>query len=112
MNNKFDRNAYHLMEIKISQISARYLLCKEWLKKKEGMVSSGEQDTEVHFATYVARVESSFEVLDDNQKRIINNDFFYQNSYPFWWESFYAQSSYYRLKKNAMVSFLRKFRDA
>ena len=112
MNNNFDRNAYHVMEIKISQISARYLLCKEWLKKKKNMVSSGDTDTEAHFATYVSRVESSFEILDESQRRIINNDFFYQNSYPFWWESFYAKSTYYRVKKAAMVAFLRNFKNA
>lgn len=55
MNDEFNRNAYHLMEIKLSQIAARYLLCKSWLQKKEGKVSSGEKDTEVHYATYLLR---------------------------------------------------------
>ena len=55
MNDDFSRNAYHLMEIKLSQIAARYLICKDWLQKKEGKVSSGEKDTEVHYATYVGR---------------------------------------------------------
>ncbi len=100
------------MEIRLSQIAARYLLCKEWLKKKDGKVSSGEKDTEVHYATYASRVESSYKSLDDNEQLIINNDFFYQNAYPFWWEQFFAQSTYYRVKKLAMKKFLKNFRDA
>lgn len=112
MKNEFDRNNYHLMEIRLSQISARYSLCKEWLKKKKELVSSGEKDTEAHFATYVSRVESSLSILDENQRKIIDNDFFSQNQYPFWWESYYAQSSYYRIKKIAMKTFLRNFKDA
>lgn len=112
MNNEFNRNTYHLMELKLSQIAARYLLCKDWLKKKEGKISNGEKDTEVHYATYVARVEDSYGGLEENQKLIVNNDFFYQNSFPFWWESYFAKSSYYRIKKAAMMKFLRNFKDA
>lgn len=112
MKNDFERNTYHLMEIRLSQISARYLLCKEWLKRKQGKISSGEKDTEDHFGTYVKRVEKSFDGLDENQKKVINNDFFYQSSYPFWWESFFAKSTYYRIKKIAMTSFLKNFKDA
>ncbi|MCQ2086942.1 MAG: hypothetical protein MJZ37_02570 [Bacilli bacterium] len=112
MDDEINRNTYHLMEIKISQIAARYLLCQEWLRKKEGRVSSGEKDTESHYATYVARVENSYKELDENQKLIVNNDFFYQNSYPFWWETYFSKSSYYRIKKIAMSKFLRNFMDA
>ena len=112
MDIDFIRNTYHLMEIRISQVTARYLLCIDWLKKKEGKVSSGEKDTEVHFATYVARVEESLAALDENQRLILNNDFFFQNEYPFWWESYFAKSTYYRIKKVAMRNFLRNFKDA
>ena len=76
MKNDFDRNTYHLMEIKLSQISARYLLCKEWLSDESGKVSSGEKNTEDHFASYVKRVEKSFQGLDENQLKVITNDFF------------------------------------
>ena len=106
------RNTYHLMEIKVAQIAARYLLCKDWLRKKENKVSSGENDTEVHYATYVARVEGSYNSLEENHRLIINNDFFYQNIYPFWWEDLFAKSTYYRIKKAAMVKFLHNFKDA
>lgn len=112
MSDEENRNAYHLMELRVSQIAARYLLCKEWLKKKDGKVSSGEKDTEVHYATYVERVESSYKSLEDNQRLIINNDFFFQNAYRFWWETYFAKSSYYRIKKTAMKMFLRNFKDA
>lgn len=112
MDDELNRNTYHLMEIKISQIAARYLLCKEWLRKKEGMVSSGEKDTESHYSTYVERVESAFNDLEENQKLIINNDFFFQNAYPFWWETYFSKSSYYRIKKRGMKEFLRIFKNA
>ena len=112
MTDEFNRNTYHLMEIRLSQIAARYLLCKDWLKKKDGRVSCGEKDTEVHYATYVGRVEESYRDLEENQKLIVNNDFFYQNSYPYWWESYFSKSTYYRIKRTAMKKFLRKFKDA
>lgn len=107
-----NRNSYHLMEIRVAQIGARYILCKDWLRKKEDKVSSSEKDTESHYSAYVARVEESYKLLEDNYKLIINNDFFFQNSYPFWWEEYFAKSTYYRTKKAAMRKFLRNFRDA
>ena len=72
----------------------------------------GKKDTEVHYATYVGRVEESYRELEENQKLIVNNDFFYQNSYPYWWESYFSKSTYYRTKRAAMKKFLRKFKDA
>lgn len=106
------RNTYHLMEIKLAQIAARYILCKDWLRKKEDKISSGERDTEAHYATYVQRVEDSYNGLEENYKLIINNDFFFQNAYPFWWEEYFSKSTYYRTKKAAMRKFLRNFKDA
>lgn len=112
METENNRNLFHIMEIKVAQIAARYLLCKQMMEDKNNVLSSGEKDTESPYETYVRRVETAYEGLEENFKVIINNDFFFQNPYPFWWESSYSKSNFYRLKKLAMKTFLKSFANA
>ena len=111
MNEVSNRNVYHTMEIKIAQIAARYLLCKQFVEEKEYVCSSGEKDSENFYSSYIYRVEKAYDDLEGSHREIINNDFFYQN-YPNWWQSFYSKSSYYRIKNAAMKKFLRTFANA
>lgn len=67
--------------------------------------SKPSDDDHTDLALLVAHVENAFECLDELEKMFINNDFFYE-SYPFWWESFYARCTYYRYKRKAMRHFL------
>lgn len=54
---------------------------------------------------FIAKIESAFRKLDLESRRIINNDFFF-NNYKFWWVELYSTSTYYRLKRIAMCQFL------
>lgn len=54
---------------------------------------------------YVAKIEAAFKSLDLDSRRIINNDFFF-NNYKFWWVELYSTSTYYRLKRTAICKFL------
>lgn len=112
MNDLNNRNVYHVMEIKLAQIAARYLLCKQIMGEKSYQVSCGDSEEDNPFSTYIVRVEKAYDGLDETHRQIINNDFFYQNTYPFWWESCFSKSSYYRLKNTAMKKFLRTFASA
>ncbi|MDY0345710.1 MAG: hypothetical protein WCX85_02120 [Bacilli bacterium] len=54
---------------------------------------------------YINKIENAFRQLDVDSKRIINNDFFF-NNYKFWWLSLYSTATYYRLKRVAICRFL------
>lgn len=54
---------------------------------------------------FINRIENAFRMLDIDSKRIINNDFFF-NNYKFWWLSLYSTATYYRLKRVAICHFL------
>jgi len=43
--------------------------------------------------------------LDDDARRIINNDY-KQKANRQWWESYYSKTTYYRLKAKATAEFL------
>lgn len=48
------------------------------------------------------------ELLPEDQKEIINNDFIYKKN-PFWYEDQYSKATYYRIKNDAMNNFLYLF---
>ncbi|MFA5421820.1 MAG: hypothetical protein WC344_03375 [Bacilli bacterium] len=54
---------------------------------------------------YVDKIEGAFGRLDTESRRIINNDFFF-NNYKYWWLELYSSSTYYRLRRNAICQFL------
>lgn len=60
------------------------------------------------FVEFLTKVEKAYNALSDNEKNLINNEFFYQ-SYNLWWQGIYSKATFYRYKKGAMVSFLEAF---
>lgn len=62
------------------------------------------------FDKFLLKVEKAYSVLKENEKNLINNEFFYQ-SYSLWWEGIYSKATFYRYKKEAMKSFLEAFYD-
>lgn len=59
---------------------------------------------------FISKVQQAYESLDDGEKNLINNEFFYQ-SYQEWWKPLYSKASFYRYKKTAMEKFLGAFYD-
>lgn len=59
---------------------------------------------------YLAKVEKAYNTLNDLEKNLINNEFFYQ-SYNQWWKPLYSKASFYRYKKEAMQKFLEAIYD-
>ena len=60
---------------------------------------------------YIEKVFKAFATLNEAERNLINNEFFFQ-SYHNWWESIYSKATFYRYKKKAMVKFLGAFYDA
>lgn len=57
---------------------------------------------------FKSSVELAYQSLDVPLKKIINNDFFYQE-YPGWWKLLYSKSSYQKLRLLAINKFLEVF---
>lgn len=57
---------------------------------------------------FKSSVELAYQSLDVPLKKIINNDFFYQE-YPGWWKLLYSKSSYQKLRLLAINRFLEVF---
>ena len=63
------------------------------------------------FDSFCLKVERAYESLNELERNLINNEFFYQ-SYNRWWETLYSKASFYRYKKEAMQKFLGAIYDS
>ena len=57
---------------------------------------------------YLLKVQKAYNSLSENEKNLINNEFFYQ-SYTWWWKALYSKATFYRYKREAMRKFLEAF---
>ena len=85
------------------EVAYRFFMAKRILAalRKGEMVS--ENDTP--YQIYLQRVECAYCLLDEKEKNLINNEFFFQN-YQYWWVGLYSKTVFYRLKKRTMLKFL------
>ncbi len=70
--------------------------------------SSGEVDAYSPFYKYYLDVEETFRQLPDEEKALINNEYFY-NDYLDWWRPIYKPSAFLKLKKKAIRTFVEVF---
>jgi hypothetical protein len=61
------------------------------------------------YVSYIDRVENAFKKLDPISQKIINNDYFF-NAYKYWNMELFSTSTYYRLKRKAILLFLSYFK--
>ena len=57
-------------------------------------------------AQYVTTVNKTLEKLSNEDKYIINNEFFSINKDPLWWTKYYSKSTYYRKRYFAVKAFM------
>ena len=106
MANKQKSNFKMLVRF-ISEIADLYFMALT-RKPKE---TFSEVDEELNdYELFVVRVRKAYSRLNQQEKKIINNDFFYQE-YPDWWKKLYTKSTYYRLKQKSMIRFKEVLED-
>ncbi len=94
------------MEMLMRDISKNYFAAKRHIESKKEFAEEDEEVSIYH--SYVERVRTAYQTLEPVEKLIINNEYFFEN-YPFWWTQLYSKSSFYRYKRNAMKHFLGTF---
>lgn len=115
LHSKRDQSTFrHLSEL-LTVVSSNYFIAlkalhdslepKDLMKRAYETVSLKGCDI---YNSYVARVESAFRKLDPTSQKIINNDYFF-NEYKYWNVEYFSNSTYYRLKRKAIIQFLSYF---
>ena len=90
----------------VEEVAYRFFIAKKMdAKKKQGEMLSEENPP---YLVYMLRVERAYRSLDERERNLINNEFFFQN-YQNWWVGLYSRTSFYRFKKRTMLRFLEAF---
>ena len=92
---------------KMKSIVSDFFTAQRNLRLRKAPLSSIDAESNIYVEA-IEKVSNAFEALDEEEKRIINNDFFYQD-YPFWWMDGYSKSTYYRLKRKAVIHFIEAY---
>ena len=79
--------------------------------KSQDYIAEFDTDEGEEYNQYISKVYKAFAALNETERNLINNEFFFQ-SYHNWWESIYSKATFYRYKKKAMMKFLGAFYNA
>ena len=96
---------------RLLDISEKFFLAKKVKDNPDVLIlAESSFDEDCSLDEFISKVQQAYETLDDNEKNLINNEFFYQ-SYQEWWKPLFSKASFYRYKKLAMEKFLGAFYD-
>lgn len=104
-NSKEKLSRSRLRVLRMKQIASSYFHAKKMVESKQRAFSDSVVTEENIYERYVKRVNAVFDKLDEMDKTIVNNDFYYQD-YQFWYAKYFSTSTYYRLRNRAIRTFL------
>ena len=94
------------LEQKIVTLSKNYLsIQKAFLTQT---VSNKYEDMSNPFVQFCYTIEQAFYSLSSPLRKIINNEFFYQE-YKGWWKDLYSEKQFKRLRKLAIYRFMEAY---
>ncbi len=100
MNNISKQNSFQKLEEEVSGLASLYFKALDLTKEKNS----------ISHIRLISTIRQAYESLNSEERRIINNEFFYQK-YHSWWRGSYTLNYYKRLKYKSMTHFLEVFYD-
>ena len=92
----------------VASVVDKFFIARKIQSMKEGEYLAECDYDKVTCSEYLEKVNKAFSKLNERERNLINNEFFFQ-SYHYWWESIYSKATFYRYKKRAMRKFLEAF---
>ena len=100
------RAAFKDLDQMTSDVAERFFFAKKMHDmNKEHLLGESSFNEQNPFDFFLLKVQEAYESLNDLERNLINNEFFYQ-SYNQWWKPLYSKATFYRYKKEAMQKFL------
>lgn len=99
---------YKKLESKLAHLSHNYLSIQNAFLSH--IISSSYQNPSNPFFLFCIDIENAFYSLSSPLRKIINNEFFYQD-YPDWWKSLYTKRHFKALKKIAVYKFMEAYHE-
>ena len=88
----------------IKEIVSKYLTALK--SGNVSTLSSGEKDKLDPCYLYLIRIEKAFSKLNDLEKLIINNEYFF-NAYYGWWEEIFTKKTFIKYRAKVARKFVR-----
>lgn len=98
MNDLIKSNSFQRLENEITGLASLYFKALDLNRKK----------TNSNHMRLISTIRQAYESLNSEERRIINNEFFYQK-YASWWKDSYTLNYYKKLKLKSMEHFLEVF---
>ena len=95
----------HKLSNKLQTIASTYLSISRMLQVDSFHSQSFKEN---QYSNFCFTVELAYSSLSAPLKRIINNDFFYQD-YPGWWKLCYKRHEYLKLRELAIKRFMEAY---
>ena len=108
---KIENSKYYKDMIEaISEIASSYFISRRMILSKTNSLSSGEIDYFNPYYLYIDKVNQTFIKLNNLEKEVLYNEFFYPNEAN-WWIPYYERRHFVALKVKAMKNFLRIYNE-
>lgn len=104
-----NKQIFQTLEKNVQTIANSYFIACEAIKVSSSNIYSA--CFLVSQMDIVRNINFIFSLLDDVEKEIINNEFFFEN-YPFWWENIYPEKVFKKIKLSAMKNFIELFKES
>ena len=101
---------YKEMTKAITEIASSYFISRRMILTKNDTVASKEMDLFNPYYLYIDRVNQTFIKLNNLEKEVLYNEFFYPNE-PNWWIPYYEKRHFISIKVRAMKNFLRVYHE-
>ena len=109
--NQLKRTSFKNLNQMTLDIAEKFFIAKKMREEtNKHLLAERSINEDNPYDSYLLKVQAAYDALDELEKNLINNEFFYQN-YNRWWEPLYSKASFYRYKKEAMLKFLGAFYD-
>ena len=94
---------------RLLDISEKFFLAKKVKDNPDVLIlAESPFDEDCSLDEFISKVQQAYETLDDNEKNLINNEFFYQD-FPEWWKPIYSKKHFTQLKKIAIYKFMEAY---
>ena len=109
--NSLRKTAFKDLDRMVNDVAERFFFAKKVHDAKNAnMIGENTFNDDCPYDHYLLKVQEAYDSLNDLEKNLINNEFFYQ-SYNQWWKPLYSKATFYRYKKEAMQKFLGALYD-
>ena len=105
------QKSFKELTIMTEEVAERFFAAKRMSLSSDLDFLRESEREKLPYDFYLKKVEDAYETLNEREKNLINNEFFFQN-YHYWWVGLYSKTSFYRFKRRAMLKFLEAFYHA